>query len=141
MSPEEEGRLIVKTEDTLLGIVRRIPADMVILSSGLAPAKDAKAVSQTFGFGCSADGFFLERHPKLEPVSTITDGIFIAGCCQYPKDIPDTVAQPGAAAAGALALFDNATAKRVLTNSYIELVRGCGFNSCVSICPNVAIRY
>ena len=93
LSPEEEGRLVVQAEDTLLGNVRRIPADMVILSSGLAPAKDAKEVSQTFGFGCSANGFFLERHPKLEPVCTVTDGIFIAGCCQYPKDIPDTVAQ------------------------------------------------
>jgi len=141
MSPEEEGRLIVKTEDTLLGIVRRIPADMVILSSGLAPAKDAKAVSQTFGFGCSADGFFLERHPKLEPVSTITDGIFIAGCCQYPKDIPDTVAQAGAAAAGALALVDNATVKVEPTISYIDPEKCSGCHICVGLCPHVAIQY
>jgi heterodisulfide reductase subunit A2 len=141
MSPEEEGRLIVKTEDTLLGIVRRIPADMVILSSGLAPAKDAKAVSQTFGFGCSADGFFLERHPKLEPVSTITDGIFIAGCCQYPKDIPDTVAQAGAAAAGALALVDNATVNVEPTISYIDPEKCCGCHICVGLCPHVAIQY
>jgi len=141
LSPEEEGRLIVKTEDTLLGIVRRIPADMVILSSGLAPAKDAKAVSQTFGFGCSADGFFLERHPKLEPVSTITDGIFIAGCCQYPKDIPDTVAQAGAAAAGALALVDNATVKVEPTISYIDPEKCCGCHICVGLCPHVAIQY
>ena len=141
LSPEEEGRLVVKTEDTLLGIVRRIPADMVILSSGLAPAKDAKAVSQTFGFGCSANGFFLERHPKLEPVSTITDGIFIAGCCQYPKDIPDTVAQAGAAAAGALALVDNATVKVEPTISYIDPEKCSGCHICVGLCPHVAIQY
>jgi len=141
LSPEEEGRLVVKTEDTLLGIVRRIPADMVILSSGLAPAKDAKAVSQTFGFGCSADGFFLERHPKLEPVSTLTDGIFIAGCCQYPKDIPDTVAQAGAAAAGALALVDNATVKVEPTISYIDPEKCSGCHICVGLCPHVAIQY
>ena len=141
MSPEEEGRLIVKTEDTLLGIVRRIPADMVILSSGLAPTKDAKVVSQTFGFGCSANGFFLERHPKLEPVSTVTDGIFIAGCCQYPKDIPDTVAQAGAAAAGALALVDNATVKVEPTISYIDPEKCCGCHICVGLCPHVAIQY
>lgn len=141
LSPEEEGRLIVKTEDTLLGIVRRIPADMVILSSGLAPAKDAKAVSQTFGFGCSANGFFLERHPKLEPVSTITDGIFIAGCCQYPKDIPDTVAQAGAAAAGALALVDNPTVKVEPTISYIDPEKCAGCHICVGLCPHVAIQY
>ncbi len=141
LSPEEEGRLIVKTEDTLLGIVRRIPADMVILSSGLAPAKDAKEVSQTFGFGCSANGFFLERHPKLEPVSTVTDGIFIAGCCQYPKDIPDTVAQAGAAAAGALALVDNETVKVEPTVSYIDPEKCAGCHICVSVCPHTAIQY
>ena len=135
LSPEEEGRLVVKTEDTLLGIVRRIPADMVILSSGLAPAKDAKEVSQTFGFGCSANGFFLERHPKLEPVSTVTDGIFIAGCCQYPKDIPDTVAQAGAAAACALALVDNPTVKVEPTISYIDPEKCAGCHICVSALP------
>ena len=141
LSPEEEGRLVVKTEDTLLGIVRRIPADMVILSSGLAPAKDAKEVSQTFGFGCSANGFFLERHPKLEPVSTVTDGIFIAGCCQYPKDIPDTVAQAGAAAACALALVDNPTVKVEPTISYIDPEKCAGCHICVSVCPHAAIQY
>ncbi|MEI6724989.1 MAG: CoB--CoM heterodisulfide reductase iron-sulfur subunit A family protein [Actinomycetes bacterium] len=141
MSPEEEGRLVVKTEDTLLGIVRRIPADMVILSSGLSPAKDAKEVSQTFGFGCSGNGFFLERHPKLEPVSTVTDGIFIAGCCQYPKDIPDTVAQAGAAAACALALVDNPTVKVEPTVSYIDPEKCCGCHICVSVCPHTAIQF
>ena len=59
-----------------------------------------------FNISCSSEGFFLERHPKLAPVSTFTDGIFLAGCCQGPKDIPDTVAQAGAAAAEALALID-----------------------------------
>ncbi len=141
LSPEEEGHLIVKTEDTLLGIVRRIPVDMVILSSGLAPNADAKAVSQTFGFGCSANGFYLERHPKLEPVSTVTDGIFIAGCCQYPKDIPDTVAQAGAAAAGALALVDNPTVKVEPTISYIDPEKCAGCRICVSLCPHAAIQF
>ncbi len=141
LAPEEEGHLIVKTEDTLLGIVRRIPVDMVILSSGLSPNADAKAVSQTFGFGCSANGFYLERHPKLEPVSTVTDGIFIAGCCQYPKDIPDTVAQAGAAAAGALALVDNATVKVEPTISYIDPEKCAGCHICVSLCPHAAIQF
>ena len=106
LTSEEEGKLIVKAEDTLLGIVRRLPVDMVVLSAGLEPPHDAKEVAQVFGFGCSASGFFLERHPKLEPVATVTDGIFIAGACQCPKDIPDTVAQAGAAAAGALTLVE-----------------------------------
>ena len=141
LSPSEEGRLVVKVEDTLLGIMRRLPVDMVILSSGLAPRDDAKETSQIFGFGCSANGFFLERHPKLEPVSTVTDGIFIAGCCQYPKDIPDTVAQAGAAAAGALALVDNATVKIEPTISYIDPEKCSGCHICVGLCPHIAIQY
>jgi heterodisulfide reductase subunit A len=90
LAPEEDGKLIVKAEDTLLGIVRRLPVDMVVLSAGLAPSHDAKQVSQIFGFGCSASGFYLERHPKLEPVATVTDGIFIADACQSGH--PHTVA-------------------------------------------------
>ncbi len=141
LSPEEEGRLIVRTEDTLLGVTRRIPVDMVVLSSGLAPTSDAKELAQTLGFGCSANGFFLERHPKLEPVTTVTDGIFIAGACQYPKDIPDTVAQAGAAAACALALVDNATVKVEPTISYIDPEKCSGCHICVGLCPHVAIQY
>ena len=141
LSPEEEGRLIVRTEDTLLGVTRRIPVDMVILSSGLAPTHDAKELAQTLGFGCSANGFFLERHPKLEPVTTVTDGIFIAGACQYPKDIPDTVAQAGAAAACALGLVDNATVKVEPTISYIDPEKCSGCHICVGLCPHVAIQY
>lgn len=141
LTPEEQGRLVVKVEDTLLGVVRRIPVDMVILSSGLSPAHDAKEVAQTFGFGCSANGFYLERHPKLEPVSTVTDGIFVAGACQYPKDIPDTVAQAGAAAAGALALVDNATVKVEPTVSYIDPEKCAGCHICVGLCPHAAIQY
>jgi heterodisulfide reductase subunit A len=141
LSPEEEGRLIVHTEDTLLGVTRRIPVDMVVLSSGLAPAHDAKEFAQTLGFGCSANGFYLERHPKLEPVTTVTDGIFIAGACQYPKDIPDTVAQAGAAAAGALGLVDNPTVKVEPTIAYIDPEKCSGCHICVGICPHAAIRY
>ena len=141
LSPEEEGKLIVRTEDTLLGVTRRIPVDMVILSSGLAPTHDAKEFAQTLGFGCSANGFYLERHPKLEPVQTGTDGIFIAGACQYPQDIPDTVAQAGAAAAGALALVDNATVKIEPTIAYIDPEKCSGCHICVGLCPHSAIRY
>ena len=84
----EDGKLIVQVEDTLVGKQRRIPVDMVILSAGLEPRHDAKEVAKKFGISCSMDGWFIERHPKLDPVATMTDGIFIAGVCQGPKDIP-----------------------------------------------------
>src|SRR5512134_777276 len=100
--PGEEGKLIIQVEDTLAGRQRRIPVDMVVLSSGLEPRRDAKAVAKQFGISCSADGWYIEKHPKLDPVATMTDGVFIAGCVQGPKDIPNTVAQGAAAAARVL---------------------------------------
>jgi heterodisulfide reductase subunit A len=101
---EERGKLIVRCEDTLIGAVRRIPVDMVVLMTGLEPAEGAAELQRHLTLSRSRDGFYLEQHPKLAPVATPTEGIFIAGACQGPKDIPDTVAQAGAAAAAALAL-------------------------------------
>ncbi|MEZ4515989.1 MAG: CoB--CoM heterodisulfide reductase iron-sulfur subunit A family protein [Chloroflexota bacterium] len=86
--PGEEGKLIIQAEDTLVGKQRRIPVDMVILATGLEPRKDAKDVAHKFGISCSANGWFTEKHPKLDPVATMTEGIFIAGAVQGPKDIP-----------------------------------------------------
>ncbi len=138
-TPEEEGKLIVKCEDTLLGEVRRIPVDMVILSTGIEPRHDAAAVAHLFGLSRSADGFFLEKHPKLAPVETASDGIFIAGACQGPKDIPDTVAQAGAAAVAALAMMDRGkvTLEPSIAEVNIERCSGCG--ECVLACPYNAI--
>jgi len=140
-SPREEGKLIVKCEDTLLGKVRRIPVDMVVLATAIEPAADSQEVARLFSIERSRDGFYLERHIKLAPVATMTDGIFIAGVCQGPKDIPDSVAQGGAAAAEALSLIDRGKAKIEPTVSVIdeELCGGC--KTCVSICPYKAIQY
>jgi len=134
-----DGRLTVQVEDTLLGAVRKIPVDMVVLSIGLEGRHDAPDVRRMFRISCSEEGFFLERHPKLAPVSTFTDGVFLAGCCQGPKDIPDTVAQAGAAAAEALALIDNGRIELEPNTAYIveEHCSGCGV--CVSLCPYQAI--
>ncbi len=135
------GRLIVQAEDTLLGRVRKIPVDMVVLSVGLEAQPDAPEVRRLFNITCSNEGFFLERHPKLAPVNTFTDGIFLAGCCQGPKDIPDTVAQAGAAAAEALALID-AGAFELEPNTAYVLEDDCsGCKTCVPLCPYHAIVF
>lgn len=134
-----DGRLTVQVEDTLLGLVRKIPVDMVVLSVGLEGRRDNAEVRRTFRISCSQEGFFLERHPKLAPVSTFTDGVFLAGCCQGPKDIPDTVAQAGAAAAEALALIDAGRIELEPNTAYIvgEVCSGCGV--CVALCPYQAV--
>jgi heterodisulfide reductase subunit A len=140
-SKEEEGRLIIRVEDTLLGLVRRIPVDMVILATGLEPSLDHNQLAKTLNISCSQDSFFLERHPKLAPLSTFSDGIFLAGACQAPRDIPDTVAQAGGAVAEALALADKGTFALEPITADIDKDLCAGCQVCVSLCPFTAITY
>ena len=133
------GRVILQAEDTLLGRVRKIPVDMVVLATGLEPQADADAVRRTFNITCAGGGFFMERHPKLAPVSTFTDGIFLAGACQGPKDIPDTVAQAGAAAAEALALVDRGYVEMEPNTAYVVTEECSGCKTCIPLCPYTAI--
>jgi heterodisulfide reductase subunit A2 len=139
--PEEEGKLIIRVEDTLAGYVRRIPVDMVVLANGLEPQPDAQDVRRLFNMSCGSEGFFLERHPKLAPVNTFNDGIYIAGCCQGPRDIPDTVAQAGAAAAEALALIDKGYLEQEPNTAHILADECCGCKSCLPLCPYTAITF
>ena len=141
MTPEEEGKLVIRVEDTLSAYVRRIPVDMVVLSVGLEPAEGADEVRRMFNISCSKEGFFLEKHPKLAPVETATAGVFIAGCCQGPKDIPDTVAQAGAAAAQAVALLDKGYVEIEPNTAYINPDDCSGCKSCIPLCPYHAIVF
>jgi heterodisulfide reductase subunit A len=135
----KSNRLVIQVDDTLLGEVRKIPVDMVILSVALEPQHDAEGMRRILNISCASEGWFLERHPKLAPVSTFTDGIFIAGACQGPKDIPDTVAQAGAAAAEALALVDKGHIELQPSTAYIEEELCSGCQTCISMCPFSAI--
>jgi heterodisulfide reductase subunit A len=139
--PSEKGKLVIRVEDTLAAFVRRIPVDMVVLSVGLEPQADVQAVRRTFNISCSSEGWFLERHPKLAPVSTFTDGVYIAGACQGPKDIPDTVAQAGAAAAEALALIDAQFVELEPYTAFISEDACSGCKSCIPLCPYQAISF
>ncbi len=141
LTEREEGKLIIRVEDTLLGVVRRIPVDMVILATGLEPSLDHNQIAKIFNISCSQDTFFLERHPKLAPVSTFSDGIFLAGACQAPKDIPDTVAQAGAAASEALALADKGTFELEPITAEIDEDLCAGCQLCIGLCPFTAITY
>jgi heterodisulfide reductase subunit A len=140
-TPEEKGRLVVVAEDTLLGGTRRVPVDMVILSGGLKPRADADRVAKTFHLSCMQGQFFLEKHPKLAPVDTASDGIYIAGACQGAKDIPDSVAQGAAAAAAALSLLDKGKVVLEPIKCAIdeELCSGCKL--CIQNCPYLAIVF
>jgi heterodisulfide reductase subunit A len=138
-TPEEQGKLIIQVEDTLAGMIRRIPVDMVVLSVGLEAQDDAQDVRRLFNISCATEGWFLERHPKLAPVSTFTEGIFLAGACQGPKDIPDSVAQAGAAAAEAMALIDAGSIELEPNTAYILEDECSGCKTCIPLCPYSAI--
>ena len=141
VNEEEKGKLIAVVEDTLLGSMLRVPVDMVILATALEPREDAAEVAKLFGISRSADGFFLERHPKLDPVATMTDGVFIAGCCQGPKDIPDTVAQASAAAARVLALIAKGRVELEAATAVVDEEKCSGCRICTLLCPYSAISF
>jgi heterodisulfide reductase subunit A len=117
-----------------------VEADLVVLATGIVPREDTKDLARLLNINQSADGFLLEAHPKLRPVDTFTDGIFLAGCCQSPKDVPDTVAQASGAASRVCDILSKKQLMIEATVASVDegLCRGCGF--CVEACPYKAIE-
>jgi heterodisulfide reductase subunit A len=117
-----------------------IEADLVVLATGLVPRNDSKELARLLNINQSSDGFLLEAHPKLRPVDTFTDGIYLAGCCQSPKDVPDTVAQASGAASRVCDILSKKELEIEATIAKVDesLCRGCGF--CVEVCPYKAIE-
>jgi heterodisulfide reductase subunit A len=140
-SKRDEGTLLIRCEDTLIGRFREIPVDMVVLCNAIEPRRDADQVGRLFGLSRSPDGFFLERHPKLDPVATTTDGLFVAGCAQGPKDIPDSVAQASAAAARMLATITKGAVEIDPVRAEIDEQYCSGCRICNALCPYKAIDY
>ena len=141
-TPAEKGKLIVQYEEEIHpGLQCRLPVDMVILSTAMEPQKDAQNTSRLFNVSRGADGFFLERHPKLDPVATTTDGIFITGCCQGPKDIPDTVCQASAAAAEVLSMIEKGSVEIEAATAFVDEKICSGCQICMRVCPYSAVTF
>ena len=104
-------KLVVRADDTLLRRTVEVEADLVVLATAVVPRADTEAVARLLGLERTPDGFFKEAHPKHRPVESTRPGVFLAGCCQGPKDIPDTVAQGKAAAAAAMGVLHQAMGK------------------------------
>jgi heterodisulfide reductase subunit A len=138
---QENGRLVVVGEDTLLGSHVRVPVDMVVLCTAMEARPDSTDVARIFGIAQGRDGFFLEEHPKLGPVSTASDGIYLAGTCQGPKDIPDAVAHAAGGAAQALALAARGVVSISPTTSWINPDICVGCKVCIGLCPYSAIEF
>ncbi len=99
---KENGKLVVRAENTMLGDPKELSADLVVLATGMTPKSDARDIGNLLKVPQSADRFFLEAHPKLGPVDTASDGVYIAGTCQGPKDIADSLSQASGAVMKAL---------------------------------------
>jgi heterodisulfide reductase subunit A len=132
--------ITIRAEETLLAKITEREFDLVVLSTGLTPAAGTAPIQRMLSLPVSEDGFLQESHPKLRPVETAIEGVFICGCVQSPKDIPDSVAQAkGAASAAATMMIKGKHVVEPLCACVDkELCEGCGL--CTDVCPYKAIE-
>jgi len=132
-------RLVIKSEDTLLGKPIEVEVDLVVLATAMVPSAGSAEIAKIVGFSVDKDGFYQEAHPKLQPMETFTAGVFLAGACQGPRDIPDTVAQASGAAVKVAALLNKSelATEPMVANVDQSKCTGCEF--CVPVCPYQAI--
>jgi len=134
-----DGKLRVKGEDADLGRLVAADVDMVILATAVEPQPDAARIAALFGLSRTPDGWFAEAHPKLRPVETSTAGVFLAGVCQGPRDVPDTVVHAGAAALEAVRLFNQGEVTISPTVAVVDAAQCVGCGECILACPYAAI--
>ena len=141
VTPLSDGTLDVQGSDLILNKQVHIKADMVVLAASIEADKSARPLATMLTTSMDNNDFFLEAHAKLRPVESPTAGIFLAGCCQGPKDIPETVAQSSGAAAKAICLLvkDKLKNNPCTANPNENMCNGCG--QCANVCPYGAISY
>ncbi|MBD5169889.1 MAG: CoB--CoM heterodisulfide reductase iron-sulfur subunit A family protein [Oscillibacter sp.] len=137
----ENGKLKVQASDLLGGQQLHIDADMVVLAAAIEPDKSARPLATMLTASMDTNDFFTEAHPKLRPVESPTAGVFLSGVCQGPKDIPETVAQAGAAASKVIGLLnkDHLICNPCVASSNELMCNGC--SACEKVCPYGAISY
>jgi len=140
ISPEGD-KLMVRASDLLANKQLNIEADLVVLAAAIEPDKSARPLATMLTASMDTNDFFTEAHPKLRPVESPTAGIFLSGCCQGPKDIPETVSQASAAAAKVIGLLakDKLMGNPCVAHSDENMCNGC--SSCEKVCPYGAISY
>ncbi|MGZ4903249.1 MAG: 4Fe-4S binding protein [Halobacteriota archaeon] len=127
--------LTVSAEDTLLGQPLEVELDMVVLASAVVPAESTQKIKSLLTLSNSPDGFLLEAHPKLNPMSTTTDGVFLAGMCQGPRDIPDVVGHAAAAAAAASIPIHRGSVTLEPIYAVVDQEHCGGCATCIGLCP------
>ncbi len=132
---QENGRVMVWGADTLTGKPLEVAADLVVLATAAVPSEGSKDLGQRLRIATDEHGFFSEAHPKLRPVESLTAGIYLAGAAQFPKDIPETIAQASGAAAKVLSLFSHHEMVQEPIIAYVDEERCAGCGLCIEACP------
>ena len=140
-STKDECSLLIEFEEKISGELIEVPADMVILMVAMESHENAKEIAHAVGVSMCGNKFFIEKHPKLDPVATTTDGVYVVGTCQAPKDIPDSISQANAAVARILATILAGTVTVEVTTAVVNEDICCGCQTCISVCPYTAISY
>jgi heterodisulfide reductase subunit A len=135
------GNLRLTVENTLTGELETHELDLVVLSIGIRPRADAGVIQRLLTLSRTGDGFFLEAHPKLRPVDAPTRGIYLAGCCESPKDIKDSVTQAGAAASHAATLLHAGRVRIEVGTPALDETACIRCGRCAAVCPFHAIRW
>ena len=137
---EKGDKMVVCGADTLTGTSVKIEADLVVLATAMIPNPDAAELAQKLNIPYDKYGFYTEAHPKLQPVESVTKGIFLTGPCSFPKDIPDSVAMSGAASVGVCAVLSKDELIVEPKIAWVDDERCTGCLNCVKVCPFDAIE-
>ncbi|MCK4701505.1 MAG: CoB--CoM heterodisulfide reductase iron-sulfur subunit A family protein, partial [Bacteroidales bacterium] len=138
---KDKYEMLIEISDKLSGETVDVPADLVILMVAQEAHENAKEVAHAVGVSMCGNAFYIEKHPKLDPVATTTDGVYVVGSCQAPKDIPDSVSQARAAAARILASISFGSVEVEVTTAVVNEDLCCGCQTCINVCPYTAISY
>ena len=136
---QRRDKLVVKGVDTLAGTPVEVEADMVVLATAIVPQPDAAEVGRMLSIPYDQHAMFTEAHPKLRPVESVTRGIFLAGCCQSPMDIPETVATASAAAAKVCGILSHRELTLEPRIAEVSPERCSGCLTCADVCPFQAV--
>jgi heterodisulfide reductase subunit A len=137
---QKGDKIVVMGSDISLGIQVEIEADLVVLATAVQPRKGADTLAQKLGISYDKYNFYSEAHAKLRPVECATAGIYLAGACQGPKDIPDTVSQASAAAAKVMTLFAKDELQREPIVAKVNEKYCVGCLACKKVCAYGAIE-
>jgi len=138
---KDNCNMLINMKEQLSGEDIEVPADMIVLMTAMESHDNAKEIAHAVGISMCGNEFYIEKHPKLDPVATTTDGVYIVGCCQGPKDITESISQAWAASSRVLATIAVGKVEVEVTTAKVNEDLCCGCQTCINVCPYTAISF